>query len=121
MHISLEASSKHTVMAYSDTQIKINNTTYCENIIVDANTIDTSWNQSGTFLSEDAITSLIKLQPEVILIGCDKARASLTPESIKLLVQAGVGIEIMSIGASCRTFNVLLSEGRKVALGVIFN
>ena len=44
-------------------------------------------------------------KPEIILIGSDKERKRLD-----------IKAEIMSFGAACRTYNVLLGEGREVAL-----
>ena len=31
------------------------------------------------------------------------------------LEQAGIGVEVMSTGAACRTYNILVTEGRRVA------
>lgn len=36
------------------------------------------------------------------------------------LSQRGIGVEVMALGAACRTFNLLLSDERDVALVVIF-
>jgi uncharacterized protein len=35
------------------------------------------------------------------------------------LEEAGIGVEIMPSAAACRTYNVLLSEGRRIALAVL--
>jgi len=35
------------------------------------------------------------------------------------LAEAGVGFEIMNSPSACRTYNVLLGEGRRVALAVL--
>jgi len=35
------------------------------------------------------------------------------------LEAAGVGVEVMSTPSACRTYNVLLGEGRRVALAVL--
>jgi len=35
------------------------------------------------------------------------------------LEQAGIGVESMASPAACRTYNVLLSEGRRVAVALI--
>ena len=31
----------------------------------------------------------------------------------------GIGVEVMDSGAACRTFNVLMAEGREVAAALI--
>jgi uncharacterized protein len=35
------------------------------------------------------------------------------------LEEAGIGVEVMSSPAACRTYNVLLSEGRRIAVALI--
>jgi uncharacterized protein len=34
------------------------------------------------------------------------------------LEQAGIGVEVMSSPAACRTYNVILSEGRRIAVAL---
>ncbi|MEO0717318.1 MAG: Mth938-like domain-containing protein, partial [Pseudomonadota bacterium] len=56
---------------------------------------------------------------EVILFG---AGAELRPLPASLRVQleaAGFGVETMSTSSACRTYNVLLSEGRRVGAALI--
>ena len=64
---------------------------------------------------------LLELSDEidVLLIGTGKDMA-LIPQSLRTrLESAGVGVEIMNSPAACRTYNVLLSEGRRIALALI--
>jgi uncharacterized protein len=35
------------------------------------------------------------------------------------LVEAGIGWEVMDTGAACRTYNILMSEGRNVAAALL--
>ena len=39
----------------------------------------------------------------------------------RALVQSGVGLEFMDIRAACRTYNILVSEERKVAAALLFD
>lgn len=56
---------------------------------------------------------------DVLLIGTGKDMAHI-PQSLRTqLESAGVGVEIMNSPAACRTYNVLLSEGRRIALALI--
>lgn len=52
---------------------------------------------------------------EILIVGCGTA---MTPLDIGLraaLRSRGIAVEPMDTGAACRTFNVLLSDGRSVA------
>lgn len=56
---------------------------------------------------------------DVLLVGTGKDMAHI-PQSLRSrLESAGVGVEIMNSPAACRTYNVLLSEGRRIALALI--
>lgn len=56
---------------------------------------------------------------EVLLIGCG-ARLQRLPKPLReALKAAGVGVDTMDTGAACRTYNVLLAEGRRVAAALI--
>ncbi len=57
--------------------------------------------------------------PEVLLLGCGP-RMALPPGALRREVrEAGPVLEPMDTGAACRTYNVLLSEGRDVAAALI--
>lgn len=69
----------------------------------------------------DDVAPLLDLAAEidVIFIGTG-AQIAHIPSALRLeLEQAGLGVEAMNSPAACRTYNVLLSEGRRVALAVL--
>ena len=51
---------------------------------------------------------------EILLLGSGTV-ALPAPEIREWCKAMGIGLEVMSTGAACRTYNVLLAEGRKVA------
>lgn len=56
---------------------------------------------------------------DILLVGCG-ARMTLIPAAIRQSLRvAGVVVEAMDTGAACRTYNVLMSEGRRVAAALI--
>ncbi len=57
---------------------------------------------------------VLALEPELVLVGTG-AGQRFAPAAILLpLVQAGIGFELMDTAAACRTFNILMAEGRRV-------
>ena len=55
----------------------------------------------------------------MLLIGCG-ARIAPLPKAVRDgLREAGIGADTMDTGAACRTFNILVSEGRRVAAALI--
>lgn len=62
---------------------------------------------------------LLELTPELVLIGTGETLKFPAIEHYACLLQQNIGVEIMDSAAACRTYNILISEGRKVAAGVI--
>ena len=56
---------------------------------------------------------------DVLLVGTGAAIAPLPTDLRHALETAGVGVETMGSPAACRTYNVLLAEGRRVALAAL--
>jgi len=56
---------------------------------------------------------------DVLFIGTGADLAHIPSDLRTSLENAGIGVEIMNSPAACRTYNVLLSEGRRIALALI--
>ena len=56
---------------------------------------------------------------DVLFVGTGPEVAPLPPGFRAALEAAGIGVEIMASPTACRTYNVLLSEGRRVAVAVL--
>ncbi|MCH2548060.1 MAG: Mth938-like domain-containing protein [Alphaproteobacteria bacterium] len=57
--------------------------------------------------------------PEIVVIGCG-AHFQMLPNSIKQIFRHyAIPVDAMDTGAACRTYNVLLAEGRRVAAALI--
>ena len=52
---------------------------------------------------------------EVALLGCGASMPFVSPALRRVFSGRGVALEVMDTGAACRTYNVLMSEGRQVA------
>lgn len=56
---------------------------------------------------------------DVLFVGTGAQIAHLPADFRATLEAAGIGVEAMASAAACRTYNVLLSEGRRVGLALI--
>ena len=70
-------------------------------------------------LTEGHLQDLLALEPEVVIIGSGWAPGRAPRELVFALARRGIGLEVMDTPAACRTFNILLSEGRDVAAVLI--
>lgn len=56
---------------------------------------------------------------DVLFVGTGENTAHVPPEFRSSLEAAGIGVEPMATPAACRTYNILLSEGRRVAVALL--
>ncbi|MFD1342485.1 Mth938-like domain-containing protein [Litorisediminicola beolgyonensis] len=69
---------------------------------------------------EDAATLLdMAADIDVLFVGTGAEIAHLPASLREKIEAAGIGVEVMNSPAACRTYNVLLSEGRRVALAAL--
>lgn len=72
-------------------------------------------------ISESHLTYLQSFQADVIIFVHEDG---LSPSLVKMthkLAQYNMALEIMSLGAACRTYNLLLNEGRRPIVLISFS
>ncbi len=69
----------------------------------------------------DSLSPLLGADPpvEILLVGTGKRLVPLPPMLKAQLRERGIGADPMDTGAACRTYNVLMAEGRRVATALI--
>lgn len=67
------------------------------------------------------LAPLLAAQPQLILLGTGRQQRMPDPEIMGRAFEQGIGLEWMSTGAACRTYNLLVSEGRRVAAGILLD
>lgn len=65
-------------------------------------------------LTADHFTDLLALHPEVVLLGTGDKHRFIQPKLSAVLTEKYIPVECMTTAAACRTFNILVSEGRNV-------
>jgi uncharacterized protein len=56
---------------------------------------------------------------DILLLGTGTRLRFPHPSLTRALVDAQIGLEVMDIGALCRTYNILAAEGRSVGAAVL--
>lgn len=72
----------------------------------------------GGFDDAQALLDLAEVV-DVIFVGTGADVAHLPADFRSIFEEAGIGVEPMASPAACRTYNVLLSEGRRVAAALL--
>jgi len=75
------------------------------------------WTVDVAALTPDSFPEVLALSlpPEILLVGCGPRAAFIPPPVRQRLREAGIVVDAMNTGAACRTYNVLVGEGRRVA------
>lgn len=58
-------------------------------------------------------------QLDVVLVGCGPRMEAIPFALRQALKERGLAVEFMDTGAACRTYNVLMAEGRRVAAALL--
>ena len=113
-------SGANTITGYGDGYVEINKTPYAHAVVLSSDGAISEWSaQSFENLEAHHFSQLIDLKPELILIGTGKRQRFPKPELLKALISAKIGFEIMDSQAACRTYNILVGEGRQVLLALL--
>jgi uncharacterized protein len=123
MKFTLENSSKvNLIRGYSAQEIRIGERRLQGSCIVSADSLVADWTPK-TFaeLAEAHLAPILALKPELVLLGTGSAQR-FPPAGIRSAFTAqGVGLEVMDLGAACRTFNILVQEERRVVAALFLS
>lgn len=110
----------NTIRAFSQRQIRVNADTYSTSVIVLPQAIKQPWEpRSLGELNEDHIAQIVEMDPELVLLGTGDRLQFPHPSITRALTEAGIGLEVMDTSAACRTYNIIMAEGRNVAAALI--
>jgi uncharacterized protein len=70
-------------------------------------------------LTEPVLSALTELGSEILILGSGARLRFPHAGHTRAIHAAGIGLEIMDTQAACRTYNVLLSEDRRVAAALL--
>ncbi len=116
------AENNNLITAYGDDYIEVNRVRYSHSLIVSPNEIITPWGNAVFADLKDAdFTAALTLKPEVVLLGTGSKHLFLHPKHYQSLSSQGIPLECMTTAAACRTYNILMSEGRNVAAAVLLS
>jgi len=110
----------HVVRGYVPGQLRIGEREFGRSVIVSAQTLIEDWRpQHIGELTVADLEPVLALRPQVLLLGSGPRQVFPARDLLAQLYAARVGFEIMDTGAACRTYNVLVAEGRAVAAALI--
>lgn len=110
----------NTFTGYGEGYVMVNAVRYEHSLVVLSDRPVETWPVAGVdTLREEDFELLAVLGAEIVLLGTGKSLRFLHPRLLQSLARARIGVEAMDTRAACRTYNILVAEGRKVAAALI--
>jgi len=110
----------YVITAYDDNSVSINGKSFSQSLIVSTLQLKDDWNLTSIkSLQTSHIEQILTLKPELIIIGTGDRLIFPAVEAYAAIIQQGIGVDFMDTGAACRTYNILMSEGRDVVAGLV--
>ena len=107
---------------YGEGYVAVNGTRHSASLVVGANQLIVDWPvDSIQGIAADHLAAIIDLKPEIVLLGTGRAFSFPEPRLLMPLHNAHIGVEVMDTPAACRTYNILLGEGRNVVAALILD
>ena len=110
----------NTVTAYGPGFVEINQSRFEGHLLLTPDEPVQLWPTEGfDALRAEDFAALLALRPEIVLLGTGRRQRFPHPKLTAALTRTGVGVEAMDSAAACRTYNILMSEGRRVLAAIL--
>jgi uncharacterized protein len=119
LHLT-QAEGQNLITGYGEGWVEINRKRFSHSLIVLPESIIEDWPVSDfESLTTEHFQKLAALKPEVVLLGTGAKHRFIHPRLTAPLTALGISVECMDTAAACRTYNILMGEGRQVAANLI--
>ncbi|MGV7209262.1 Mth938-like domain-containing protein [Oxalobacteraceae bacterium A2-2] len=109
-----------TVTGYDASGVEINAQHYDYNLLVLPEQEPRAWSATGfDSLTAEHFDEILADAPDVVLLGTGERQRFVHPRLTMALTSRRIGVECMDNQAACRTYNILMGEGRKVTLALL--
>jgi uncharacterized protein len=115
-----EQGSLNLVSSHAPGAVRVGQVTLERPFILAAASLDTGLAATvPAELGMDEVAQVLALQPQLVIVGASGGYPLVPAQVRAALLQRGIGIESMELGAACRTYNLLVQEGRS-AVALLF-
>ena len=111
--------SQNQVTGYGTGYISINAVRHVTHLLITPQQVEVWAVPAFDALTLDNFTHLASFDPELVILGTGRDQLFPRAELLQPLLEAGIGLEVMDTGAACRTYNILMAEGRRVLAAIL--
>jgi len=117
MKFTLDANSRvNLIRSYGEGELRVGDDILHTSCIVTADTLIKEWPpQTLDELQPEYLQTIFDVQPEVVVLGTGATQRFPSAQITAMFGERRIGLEVMTLGAACRTFNILVQEDRRVA------
>jgi uncharacterized protein len=120
MKLTLASRSQNFIRAYEAGEIVLADQVLHQNCLIAPEQIVSDWSaRSVESLSSTDLQPIFALKPELVILGTGMRQQFPSAAIRAAFLAREIGFEVMDLGAACRTFNVLLSEDRRVVAALL--
>jgi uncharacterized protein len=114
------STSLNTVTGYGTGYVEINLRRFDRALLVQPEGEVLDW-AAGSFeaLAAEHFEALLAHAPEIVILGTGERQRFPHPRLTAALINARIGVEVMDTRAACRTYNILMHEGRRVLAAML--
>ena len=106
--------------AHGADHVKVNGQRFDRSIVVLAAEVRLDWDVPAfDGLAEEHFSYFLPMRPDVVLLGTGARQQFAHPRLYRVLTDAGIAVECMDTPAACRTYNILVAEGRRVVAAIL--
>jgi uncharacterized protein len=120
MKFQLEsAPGRNLFTGHGQGYVSVNQVRHEASLVVAGDSLHFDWPACWEDLAAAHFEFLLTLQPEIVLLGTGARQKFPHPALSRCLAAARIGLETMDTPAACRTYNILIAEGRNVIAAVM--
>ena len=113
----------NTITGYGPGYVDVNTKRHTASLIVDPRSVEADWPVKGVDdLTAELLAVLAGRSCDVLLLGTGLRQRFPAPTLLRPLIEATggrMGVEVMDTAAACRTYNILVAEGRNPLAALI--
>ncbi|WP_140627559.1 Mth938-like domain-containing protein [Pseudorivibacter rhizosphaerae] len=110
----------NVIAGYTESTITVNGQPWRESLLLPARGAVAGWScERFEDLTAEHFQAVAALKPELVIFGSGARLRFAKPELLRPLIELHVGIETMDTAAACRTYNILVAEGRDVVAALL--
>ncbi|RZL00057.1 MAG: hypothetical protein EOP36_17115 [Rubrivivax sp.] len=108
------------INAHTPQSVSINGVDHAHSVLVPPSGDPVAWPAASVDdLTPAHFEQILAMDPELVVFGSGPVLKFASPALMKALMQKRIGVETMDTAAACRTYNILVGEGRRVVAALL--